>query len=82
MDARDEELVKALAPGNFELRRSYEKHSRLNDEVAALSSRARLTPEEEKQRRELQKQKLVEKDRIVRILEEHRRVHGEAVTGS
>lgn len=82
MDARDEELVKALAPGNFELRRSYEKHSRLKDEVAALSSRARLTPEEEKQRRELQKQKLVEKDRIVRILEEHRRVHGEAVTGS
>jgi len=82
MDARDEVLLKSLALQNIELRRSYEKHSRLKDEVAALSSRAHLTPEEEVHRRELQKQKLVEKDRMMRMLDEHRRSQGEATSGS
>lgn len=82
MDARDEALVKTLALQNIELRRSWEKHSRLKDQVAALSSRAHLTPDEEVQRRELQKQKLAEKDRMMRLLDEHRRSQGEATSGS
>ena len=36
MDARDEELVKALAPENADLRRSYERHAKLSAEVEEL----------------------------------------------
>ena len=82
MDARDVELVKALAPEHAGLRRSYEKHARLKAEVDALTSRPHLTTEEELHRRELQKQKLAEKDKIARMLNEYRRERGEAATGS
>jgi uncharacterized protein YdcH (DUF465 family) len=82
MDARDEELVRTLAPGNAGLRRSYEKHARLKAEVDELSSKPRLTSQEELHRRALQKQKLAEKDRIIRMLDEHRRERGEATSGN
>jgi uncharacterized protein YdcH (DUF465 family) len=81
MDARDEELVKALAPQNEGLRRAWERHSQLKAEVKELESRAHLSTDEEMHRRELQKEKLAEKDRIMRMLEEHRRA-GEAASGS
>lgn len=82
MDARDEELVKKLAPSNVGLRRLVEKHARLKAEVDELSSRAHLTADEESRRRLLQKQKLAEKDRIVRMLDDYRRDNGEASSGS
>lgn len=82
MDARDEELVRSLAPENAGLRRSYEKHAKLKAEVDQLTARPHLTTEEELRRRELQKQKLAEKDRIIRMLDEYRRERGEAASGS
>jgi uncharacterized protein YdcH (DUF465 family) len=82
MDPRDEELVKTLAPEDAVLRRSYERHTQLAAEVDELSSRPHLSTEEELHRRELQKQKLVEKDRIIRILDEHRRERTGASSGS
>lgn len=82
MDARDEELVKALAPDNAPLRRSYERHLKLKAEVDELASRPHLTTEEELRRRDLQKQKLAEKDKIIRLLDDYRREHGQASSGS
>lgn len=82
MDARDEELVKTLAPENAALRRSYERHLKLKAEVDELKSRPHLTTEEELRRRDLQKQKLAEKDKIVRLLDEYRRERGEVSSGS
>ncbi|MFN2378000.1 MAG: YdcH family protein [Candidatus Binatia bacterium] len=82
MDARDEELVRSLAPENAGLRRSYEKHAKLKAEVDALTARPHLTTEEELRRRELQKQKLAEKDKIIRVLDDYRRERGEATSGS
>lgn len=82
MDARDEELVRKLAPTNTGLRRIVDKHAQLKAEVDALSSRAHRTADEERRRRELQKQKLAEKDRIVRMLDEYRRENGESAAGS
>ena len=82
MDARDEELVRALAPEHAILRRLYERHTQLKAEVDELTSRPHLTTEEELHRRELQKQKLAEKDKIIRFLDDHRRERGEAVSGS
>lgn len=82
MDPRDEELVKALVPENAGLRRSYERHAQLKAEVDELTARPHLTTEEELHRRELQKQKLAEKDKIARILGEYRREHGGVSSGS
>jgi uncharacterized protein YdcH (DUF465 family) len=82
MDARDEELLRALAPENAVLRQCYERHTQLKAEVDALTSRPHLTTEEELHRRELQKQKLAEKDKIIRFLDEHRRGRGEAASRS
>lgn len=82
MDTRDEELVKALAPEHTELRRSYERHAQLKAEVDELTARPHLTTEEELHRRELQKQKLAEKDRISRFLGEYRRERGAVSSGS
>lgn len=73
MEPRDEKLVQELAPSNDELRRAYENHTRLKEEVDELASRAHLTAEEELHRKELQKLKLAEKDKIARMLDEHRR---------
>jgi uncharacterized protein len=81
MDARDEELVKALAPEHAGLRRSYERHAQLKAEVEELTARPHLSTEEEMHRRELQKQKLAEKDRIARLLDEYRE-RGEISSGS
>jgi uncharacterized protein YdcH (DUF465 family) len=81
MDPRDEELVKTLAPEHAGLRRSYERHAQLKAEVDELTSRPHLTTEEEMHRRELQKQKLAEKDRIARMLGEYRQ-HGQLPAGS
>jgi uncharacterized protein YdcH (DUF465 family) len=81
MDPRDEELVKSLAPEHADLRESYERHLQLKAEVDELTQRPHLTTEEEMHRRELQKQKLAEKDRIARILDEFRQ-RGQASPGS
>jgi hypothetical protein len=82
MDERDEELVRVLSPEHPALRHSRETHARLNAEVEELSSRPYLTTEEEIHRRELQKQKLAEKDKIMRILAEYRREHAQTSSGS
>jgi len=82
MEQHEEELVKRLALQNVELRRAYERHANLADEVDELSSRPHLTAEEEVRRRDLQKQKLAEKDKIMRMLEDHRRAQPEASSGS
>lgn len=76
MEAYDEELVKSLAPQNDELRRADQAHRELKAEVDALSAKPFLSPDEELRRKELQKLKLAEKDKIMRILVGYRRSAG------
>ena len=72
MDERDEELIVSLLPQDPELRTAYEEHRKLKAEVDSLQSRTKLTAEEELTKKTLQKRKLVQKDKIMRILAEHR----------
>lgn len=73
MEARDEELITTLAPQHDELRVAYEEHSRLKALVDQMGAKTFLTPEEEVKRAELKKLKLIEKDKIMRFLEAHRK---------
>ncbi len=73
MEAREEELIETLAPHNEQLRLAAEEHGRLKALVDELKGRPHLSPEEEIKKRELQKRKLAEKDKIMRILADHER---------
>lgn len=72
MEKRDEELIRTLLPQIPELKAAYEEHARLDVEVDKLAAKAFLSPAEEVLRKDLQKQKLAEKDKIMKILAHHR----------
>ena len=55
-----------------ELRERYEEHRELEQRLEALQQRMYLSPEEELEKKRLQKLKLAGKDRIMEILSRHR----------
>ena len=73
MEAHDEELVKSLAPGNAELQQAYVEHARLKKQVEELAGRQHLSPHEELEKKTLQKEKLAQKTKILKFLEDHRK---------
>lgn len=75
MDKHDEELIRSLLDEDFELRKHYQEHERLDRQIGKLSGKAHLSPAEEAERKRLQKLKLAGRDRMVDIL---RTRHGAA----
>lgn len=72
MEKRDEDLISTLLDREPELRRYYEEHTALERQLGSLQSKMYLTPEEEVEKKRLQKRKLQGKDRIMEILARHR----------
>lgn len=72
MEKKDEELIQALLPRDEELRRYYEEHLALEQQLSEFSRKLYMTPEQEFEKKQLQKRKLSGKDRIMQILEKHR----------
>ena len=72
MERREEELILALLPQYPELKTAYEEHTRLKSEVDKLSLKSHLSADEEMEKKDLQKRKLAEKDKIMKILADHR----------
>ena len=72
MEKKDEELILSLLDREPELRRYYEEHLNLERQLAVLQQKHYLTPEEELERKRLQKIKLAGKDKIMDILARHR----------
>ncbi|MFM7143519.1 MAG: DUF465 domain-containing protein [Alphaproteobacteria bacterium] len=68
MDKHDEELIRSLLGEDFELRKHYEQHERLDQQIARLSGKIHLSAAEEAERKRLQKLKLAGRDRMVDIL--------------
>ena len=75
METRDEELIQDLLPGHPDLKEAYEEHVKLKEQVDGLKSRSHLSPDEEIEKKDLQKRKLVQKDKVLTILSEYRRSH-------
>lgn len=73
MEQRDEELIISLLPQNPELAEAWDEHKRLSSAVDDLMERSHLTASEEIEKKNLQKLKLSQKDKILLILAEHRR---------
>lgn len=72
MEKQDEELIRSLLDRDQELRRFYEEHVELEKQLASLQHKHYLTPEEELERKRIQKIKLAGKDRIMEILGRYR----------
>jgi uncharacterized protein len=78
MEKKDEELIHSLLPSDPDLRQYYEEHLTLERQLAELNRKLYLTPEQELEKKQLQKRKLLGKDRIMEILDRHRSAAGGA----
>ena len=72
MEKKDEELIQTLFEREPDLRRYYEEHVDLERRLGAFQQKHYLTPEEEMEKKRLQKLKLAGKDRIMEILSRYR----------
>lgn len=68
MAIADEKLIEILISEDEELRKHVEDHRNLDTKIRELSKRRYLSPQEETERKILQKKKLVGKDKIQSIL--------------
>ena len=64
-------LIEKHIPRNEELKRHVEKHRRLEEALVEFNRRRYLGPEEQVEKKNLQKRKLREKEQIFRILEKY-----------
>lgn len=72
MEKKDEELIQALLDREPDLRRYYDEHVDLERRLTTFCQKPHLTPDEEVERKRLQKLKLAGKDKIMEILARHR----------
>ncbi len=64
MDAATIATIKALAEKDYDIRKLWGEYLALDGEIERLQGRGTLTAEEEVQLKELQKQKLLGKDKL------------------
>ncbi len=72
MEKEDELLISKHIKSDAELRKYVEDHKKLETELEWFNKRVYLTPEEEMEKKKLQKRKLLGKDRIHEILSKYR----------
>lgn len=72
MEKHEEELIRSLIDQDAELRRYYEEHLELERQLETLQHKHYLTPEEDLEKKRIQKVKLAGKDRIMEILGRYR----------
>ncbi len=72
MEKQDEELIQSLVDSDPELKRYYEEHLDLERQLDGLQHKSFLTPDEDLEKKRIQKIKLAGKDRIMQILARHR----------
>jgi hypothetical protein len=72
MEKDDEQLILSLLDRDVELKRYYDEHLELERQISTFQQKGYLTPDEELQKRRLQKLKLAGKDRIMEILARYR----------
>jgi len=72
MEKRDLELIQKHISSDAELKRYMDEHEEYERKLQAFNQRIYLTPEEEMERKRLQKLKLIGRDRIEAILSKYR----------
>ena len=72
MEKREEEMIFSLVDRVPELGSLYAEHQDLKKQLDTLNHKHHLTPDEEVEKKRIQKLKLAGKDRIMAILAAHR----------
>lgn len=72
MELKEEELIRSLVDTDIELCKCYDEHRELKQRLEQLRQQSHLTEEEELEEKQIQKQKLAGKDRMMQILARHR----------
>jgi uncharacterized protein YdcH (DUF465 family) len=74
MEETEENLIQKYIHQDAELKKYVENHKKLEADLANFNKRIYLTPEEEIQKKDLQKKKLIGKEKIYKILDKYRRI--------
>jgi uncharacterized protein YdcH (DUF465 family) len=70
---KEEEIVEVLKKDNAEFRKLTEEHKNLEELLAKIDNKRFLTPEEEVERKKIQKQKLLKKDRMAAMIRNYKK---------
>lgn len=77
MEERDEKLIARLVQSDDTLKEYVEQHRDYERQLEEFNKRIHLSTDESMERKRIQKLKLANRDRIERILVEHRMAQGE-----
>ena len=72
MERREEELIQQLLVHDNELKAFYLEHQELKHKLETFRNKLYLTPEEELEKKRIQKLKLASKDRLMEVLHRYR----------
>ncbi len=70
---KEQEVIESLAKANEEFRKLVEEHHNLEGMLAEIDRKVYLTPEEEIERKKIQKQKLIKKDRMAELIRDFKK---------
>ena len=73
MEVKEEQVIASLVDKDPELKKYYEEHQELERKLAEFQHKHHLSPDEEVEKKRLQKLKLLGKDKIMEILGRHRK---------
>jgi len=71
----DEEIAKVLAGENEDYKAAEEEHRNLKAMLVEFQSKVYLTPEEELEKKRLQKLKLAKKDQMAELIRGYKQAH-------
>ena len=71
----DEEIVEALKKVNDDFKKLCDEHKALNGLLDELNRKHYLSPEEELDKKRMQKEKLYKKDKIAELVRDYRKNH-------
>jgi len=74
MERAEKDLIAKYIDSDEELRKCVEYHKGLENDLEDFNRRIHLTPKEEVEKKGVQKRKLVEKDKILKILSRYREI--------
>ncbi len=72
---RDEEIIELLMRENEEFKKLEQDHKNLKSMLAEIDKKVYLTPEEEMERKKIQKLKLSKKDKMAELVRGYKKSH-------
>lgn len=69
---KEQEIIEVLKKDNEEFKNLSQEHQELDSLLVEMDKRVYLSPEEEVERKKIQKQKLLKKDRMAEIIRDYK----------